>query len=144
MNKKFLKECGYTTYFLKGESARTGGLATFTKETPKIVKRFFNKSGDALGRASVLEYGDFTLIHVSGPAGTGAKAKLAEKLSMSEKNIGNIERNSIKNDIYKITKLEFVLLKNLLYIWNNKKTFLIFTFYFSTTNFLCVLAQRVV
>lgn len=81
MTKKFLNECGYNTYFLKGETQRTGGLATFTKETPKIVKRFFNESEDALGRASVLEFDDFTLVHVYGPAGTGNKAKLEEKLA---------------------------------------------------------------
>ena len=41
MDKKFLDKCGYEYYFLKGESARTGGLATFTKEKPCIVRRFF-------------------------------------------------------------------------------------------------------
>lgn len=99
MTKKFLKECGYNTYFLKGESARTGGLATFTKETPKIVKRFFNKSSDALGRASVLEYEDFTLIHVYAPAGTGNKAKLAEKLDYYEALLKLAEKYADKNVI---------------------------------------------
>ncbi|MBE6512229.1 MAG: exodeoxyribonuclease III [Methanobrevibacter olleyae] len=80
MDKKFLDKCDYEYYFLKGESARTGGLATFSKEKPKIVKRFFKESGDALGRASLLDYGDFTLIHVYAPVGTGNKAKLQEKL----------------------------------------------------------------
>ena len=80
MDKKFLDKCGYEYYFLKGESARTGGLATFTKEKPNIVKRFFKKSNDALGRASVLDYDKFTLIHVYAPVGTGTKAKLQEKL----------------------------------------------------------------
>ena len=31
MDKKFLDECGFESYFLKGESARTGGLATFAR-----------------------------------------------------------------------------------------------------------------
>lgn len=80
IDKKFLEECGYNYYFLKGESARTGGLATFTKESPKIVKSFFNESKDALRRTSVLEFNDFILIHIYAPAGTGNKAKLVEKL----------------------------------------------------------------
>ena len=80
MDKKFLDKCGYEYYFLKGESARTGGLATFTKEKPSIVRRFFRESADALGRASILNYDNFSLIHVYAPVGTGAKAKLNEKL----------------------------------------------------------------
>ena len=75
MDKKFLDKCGYEYYFLKGESARTGGLATFTKEKPSIVRRFFRESADALGRASILNYDDFSLIHVYAPVGTGTKAK---------------------------------------------------------------------
>ena len=57
MDKKFLDKCGYEYYFLKGESARTGGLATFT-----------------------LNYENFSLIHVYAPVGTGTKAKLNEKI----------------------------------------------------------------
>ena len=79
MDKKFLDKCGYEYYFLKGESARTGGLATFTKEKPSIVRRFFKESADALGRASILNYENFTLIHVYAPVGTGTKAKLIAK-----------------------------------------------------------------
>ena len=75
MDKKFLDKCGYEYYFLKGESARTGGLATFTKEKPSIVRRFFRESADALGRASILNYDNFAVIHVYAPVGTGAKAK---------------------------------------------------------------------
>ena len=60
MDKKFLDESGYNYYFLKGESERTGGLATFCKKMPRVVKRFFNEADDALGRASVLEFEDFT------------------------------------------------------------------------------------
>ena len=73
MDKKFLDKCGYEYYFLKGESARTGGLATFTKEKPCIVRRFFMESADALGRASILNYENFSLIHVYAPVGTGKK-----------------------------------------------------------------------
>ena len=80
MDKKFLDGCGFEYYFLKGESARTGGLATFTKEKPSIVRRFFIKSSDALGRASVLNFDKFSLTHLYAPAGTGTKAKMEEKL----------------------------------------------------------------
>ena len=80
MDKKFLGKCGYEYYFLKAESARTGGLATFTKEKPSIVRRFFKESADALGRASILNYDNFTWIHVYAPVGTGTKAKLNEKI----------------------------------------------------------------
>lgn len=80
MDKKFLKNCGYEYYFLKGESARTGGLATFTKDKPSIVRRFFMESADALGRASILNFEKFSLIHLYAPLGTGSKAKLNEKL----------------------------------------------------------------
>lgn len=99
MNKKFLEECGYNFYFLKGESARTGGLATFTKETPKIIKRFFNKSSDALGRASVLEFNDFTLVHIYGPTGTGSKAKLAEKVNYFNNLLKFLEKKADQNII---------------------------------------------
>ena len=97
MEKRFLENCGYEYYFLKGESARTGGLATFTLEKPNIVKRFFNKSGDALGRASVLEYDDFDLIHVYAPVGTGNKAKLNEKLEYLKNLISFAKRISEKD-----------------------------------------------
>ena len=80
MDKKFLENCGYESYFLKGESPRTGGLATFTKEKPSVVRRFFIKSNDALKRASVLNLENFSLVHIYAPAGTGTKAKLNEKL----------------------------------------------------------------
>jgi hypothetical protein len=95
--KKFLDKCGYEFYFLKGESARTGGLATFTKEKPRIVKRFFKESSDALGRASVLDYGDLTLIHVYAPAGTGNKSKLNEKLYFFNSLLYFAQKNSDKD-----------------------------------------------
>ena len=97
MDKKFLDESDYNFYFLKGESARTGGLATFTKESPSIVKRFFKKSSDALGRASVLDYSDFTLINLYAPPGTGNKSKLKEKLEFYDSLLYFAEKNSDKN-----------------------------------------------
>ncbi len=97
MEKKFLENCGYEYYFLKGESARTGGLATFTKGKPNIVKRFFNKSADALGRASVLDFNDFTLVHVYAPVGTGNKAKLNEKLDYLNNLLRFAKKNSEKD-----------------------------------------------
>ena len=97
MDKKFLDKCGYEFYFLKGESARTGGLATFTKEKPRIVKRFFKESSDALGRASVLDYGNLTLIHVYAPAGTGNKSKLNEKLDFFNSLLYFAQKNSDKD-----------------------------------------------
>ena len=80
MDKKFLNKCDYEYYFLKGETERTGGLATFTKEMPKIVRRFFIESGDAMKRASILTFDDIALLHLYVPSGTGSKAKLNEKL----------------------------------------------------------------
>ena len=97
MDKKFLEKCGYEYYFLKGESARTGGLATFTKEKPNIVKRFFKNSTDALGRASILDYNNFTLIHLYAPAGTGTKAKLNEKLEYLNNLLDFAQRNNDKD-----------------------------------------------
>ena len=38
------------------------------------------ESADALGRASILNYENFSLIHVYAPVGTGTKAKLNEKI----------------------------------------------------------------
>ena len=99
MDKKFLNESNYNYYFLKGESARTGGLATFTKETPRIVKRFFKKSSDALGRSSVLDYGDLTLINLYAPSGTGNKSKLKEKLEFYDALLYFAEKNADKNII---------------------------------------------
>ena len=97
MDKKFLDKCGYEYYFLKGESARTGGLASFTKEMPSIVKRFFIKSNDALGRASILDFEKFTLIHLYAPAGTQNKSKLNEKLEYLKNLLDFAERNSEKD-----------------------------------------------
>ena len=99
MDKKFLDKCGYEYYFLKGESARTGGLATFTKEKPSIVRRFFKESADALGRASILNYDNFTLIHVYAPVGTGTKAKLNEKLDYLNNLLSFVELAKDKNII---------------------------------------------
>ena len=99
MDKKFLDKCGYEYYFLKGESARTGGLASFTKEKPNIVRRFFIKSNDALKRASVLNFEKFTLIHVYAPAGTGTKAKLNEKLDYLNNLLTFAEKANDKNII---------------------------------------------
>ena len=99
MDKKFLDESGYNYYFLKGESERTGGLATFCKKMPKIVKRFFNEANDALGRASVLEFEDFTLIHIYAPAGTGKKANMLEKLDYFNSLIDFISQNKDENMI---------------------------------------------
>ena len=98
MDKKFLDKSGYESYFLKGESARTGGLASFTKEKPKIVRRFFIRSSDAIGRASVLNFEDFSLVHLYAPAGTGTKAKLNEKLEYL-KNLLSFAENAKDNDI---------------------------------------------
>ena len=97
MDKKFLDESNYEYYFLKSETARTGGLATFTKEMPRIVKRFFKKSHDALGRASVLEYENFTLVHVYGPNGSGKKANLLEKIEYFDSLLYFAEKNKDKN-----------------------------------------------
>ena len=97
MDKKFLEDCGYEYYFLKGESARTGGLATFTKEKPNVVKRFFKQSADGLGRASVLDFDNFTLIHLYAPAGTGTKAKLNEKLEYFNNLLDFAQKNADKD-----------------------------------------------
>ena len=97
MDKKFLEDCGYEYYFLKGESARTGGLATFNKEKPNVVKRFFKQSADALGRASVLDFDNFTLIHLYAPAGTGTKAKLNEKLGYFNNLLDFAQKNADKD-----------------------------------------------
>ena len=98
MEKKFLEECGFEYYFLKGESARTGGLATFTREKPSIVRRFFIKSSDALGRASILNFEKFSLVHIYAPAGTGTKAKLNEKLDYFN-NLLSFAKNACEKDI---------------------------------------------
>lgn len=98
MDKKFLDKIDYDYYYyLKGESTRTGGLATFTKEKPNIIKRFFKSSSDALGRASVLEYDNFTLIHIYAPLGSGNKAKLEEKLEYLYNFLYFAQKNSDKN-----------------------------------------------
>lgn len=97
MDKKFLIDSSYNYYFLKGESARSGGLATFTKDMPKVVKRFFNKSNDASHRASVLEYEDFTLIHLYAPAGSGKKDNFNQKLEYFNSLLTYAEKNMNEN-----------------------------------------------
>lgn len=99
MDKKFLDESGYNYYFLKGESERTGGLATFSKTMPRIVKRFFIEADDALGRASVLEFEDFTLIHIYAPSGTGKKANMVEKIDYFNSLIDFLSQNKDENII---------------------------------------------
>lgn len=99
MDKKFLNKNPYDYYFLKGESARTGGLASFTNIVPKIIKRFFIKSQDAFHRACVLDFEDFTLIHIYAPAGTGKKANFNQKLDYFNSLLKYVERNKDKNVI---------------------------------------------
>ena len=100
MDKKFLeKNDSYDFYFLKSESARTGGLASFTKVQPKIIKRFFKKSKDAFHRACVLDFGDFILVNLYAPMGTGKKDNFNQKLEYYNHLLSFAERNKDKNVI---------------------------------------------
>ncbi len=99
MDKKFLNSNSFNYYFLKGESARTGGLASFTKDVPRVIKRFFNKSKDALHRACVLDYNDFILVHVYAPIGTGKKANFNEKIEYYNSLLSFVEKNKDQNII---------------------------------------------
>ena len=99
MDKKFLENSSYNFYFLKSESARSGGLASFTKDEPKIIKRFFKKANDAFHRTCVLDYGEFILVNVYSPSGNGKKANFNQKLDYFNSLLYFAEKNKDKNVI---------------------------------------------
>ncbi|MCL2116129.1 MAG: exodeoxyribonuclease III [Methanobrevibacter sp.] len=75
----------YNFYISPGENTRFGGIATFSKIKPNLVKKFFkNPDSKFKGRILNFAFDDFNLVHVYAPAGTGVKINLESKLSFFE------------------------------------------------------------
>jgi len=91
---------GYHSYFSPGESTRSGGIATFSKIKPSLVKKFF-KIPDSTLKMKVLNFNfdNFTLIHIYAPTGTGSKANKDAKLEFFNKLLNFAEKHSDDNVI---------------------------------------------
>lgn len=91
---------GYNTYFSPGETTRTGGIATFSKLKPKLVKRFFDVPDSSLKmRILNFEFDNFTLIHIYAPYGFNSKADKEIKLSFYNKLLEFAEKSADDNVI---------------------------------------------
>jgi len=91
---------GYSSYFSPGESARSGGLATFSKIKPILAKKFFDIP-DSLLKTKVLNFNfdNFKLIHIYAPSGTGSKANKDVKLEFFEKLLNFAKKHKDDNVI---------------------------------------------
>ncbi|OQD58357.1 exodeoxyribonuclease III [Methanobrevibacter arboriphilus JCM 13429 = DSM 1125] len=91
---------GYNTYFSPGETTRTGGIATFSKLKPKLVKRFFDVPDSSLKmRVLNFKFDKFTLIHIYAPYGFNSKADKEIKLSFYNKLLEFAEKSADDNVI---------------------------------------------
>jgi len=76
----------YFLYFSQGESTRSGGIATFSKIKPNLVKKFFDIPNSLLKmRVLNFSFDDFTLIHIYAPTGTGSNSNKETKLEFFTK-----------------------------------------------------------
>lgn len=88
----------YHSYFSPGESTRSGGIATFSKIKPNLVKKFFDLPDSSLKmRVLNFNFDDFTLIHIYAPTGTGSKANKEAKLAFYDQLLNWAEKNSEDN-----------------------------------------------
>jgi len=77
---------GYHSYFSSGDKAGRSGVALFTKELPKVLKKTLDiEDFDDEGRAIVADYGDFLLFNVYFPNGKASKERLAYKLEFYDR-----------------------------------------------------------
>ncbi|MCL2687705.1 MAG: exodeoxyribonuclease III [Methanobrevibacter sp.] len=90
----------YHSYFSPGEITRVGGIATFSKIKPKLVKKFFNVPDDLLkSRVMNLTFDDFNLIHIYSPSGSGVKINREKKLDFYEKLLDYLKSSNKKTII---------------------------------------------
>ncbi len=72
---------GYHSYFSSAVKKGYSGVAIYTKEKPKSVKKGFGiERFDSEGRILVAEYSDFTLINIYYPNGKARKERLIYKM----------------------------------------------------------------
>lgn len=90
----------YTTYFSQGETTRAGGIATFSKLKPKVVKRFFDLPDKSLKmRLLNFNFDNFKLIHIYAPSGSGSKKNKEIKLEFYKKLLDFAEKSANDNVI---------------------------------------------
>jgi exodeoxyribonuclease-3 len=90
----------YYSYYSPGKTTRSGGIASFSKIKPQIVKKFFENPDKTLNnRVQNFDFNDFTLLHIYGPTGSGAKANLEDKLNFYNKLIDYAKKISNKKVI---------------------------------------------
>jgi len=91
---------GYNTYFSPGESTRVGGLATFSKIKPKLVKRFLDFPDSSLKmRVMNFNFEKFSLVHIYAPSGSGNKVNNENKLLLYKKLLDFAEKFADENII---------------------------------------------
>jgi len=81
-----LKEIpNYNFYISPAENTRSGGIATFSKIKPNLIKKYF-KDPNPKFKSRILNFNfdGFTLVHIHAPTGIGAKINLESKLSFYE------------------------------------------------------------
>ncbi|MBZ9570904.1 exodeoxyribonuclease III [Methanobrevibacter sp. TMH8] len=91
---------GYNSYFTPGESTRSGGIATFSKIKPVLVKKFFDVPDTSLKmKVQNFKFDNFSLIHIYAPTGTGSKANKEAKLEFFNKLLNFAEKHRDDNVI---------------------------------------------
>jgi exodeoxyribonuclease-3 len=90
----------YNSYFSKDRDSRTGGLATYSKIKPNLVKKFFLKP-DNSSNSRVLNFifDNFILIHIHAPTGSGLKKDFESKKSFYESLIRYLKKVKDENVI---------------------------------------------
>jgi len=100
LEDKLKKMENYYTYFSPGESTRVGGIASFSKIKPKLVKKFFKFPDELLKiRVMNLIFDDYNLIHIYPPSGSGAKVNQEKKLEFFRKLLDYLKLNNKKTII---------------------------------------------
>ncbi|MBI1870302.1 MAG: exodeoxyribonuclease III [Chlamydiae bacterium] len=84
---------GYQVYFNSAERKGYSGVATFTRQEPKIVKTGFGiPQFDREGRVLLTEYSDFTLLNIYFPNGKRDEIRLQYKLDFYEETLRFVEK----------------------------------------------------
>ena len=75
----------YNLYISPADNIRSGGIATFSKIKPNLVKKFFKRPNSKFkGKILNFDFEDFNLVHIQAFTGSGAKTNLELKLSFFE------------------------------------------------------------
>lgn len=72
---------GYSTFWNQAETKGYSGVATFSKEAPKVVRAGFGERRyDAEGRVLISDHGAFTLVNAYFPSGRRGHERVAYKI----------------------------------------------------------------